>query len=150
MGILTDIFIAGAAEATHLEAPRSPLSKYVGADIKSIGLVEMACLQCIFNGENPNDADHVTSLIESFTLVQEVSEEGPWIYQVPDTLTEALAKANVIELDQIRTQWYKTEEMKDHERRYLHGEHHEPLQILAHLATQAKQAKKSLFLWFCL
>jgi hypothetical protein len=150
MGILTDIFIASAAEATHLEARRSPLSKYVGADIKSIGLVEMACLQCIFNRENPSDADHVMCLIESFSLVQEVSEEGPWVYQVPDMLTEALAKASQIELDQIRTQWYKTEEMKDHARRYLQDEHHDPLQILAHLAAQAKQVKKSLFLWFCL
>lgn len=150
MGVLTDIFIANTTEAKQLDARRSPLSTCIGADIKSIGLVEIACLQCILNGEDPHDLEHVTGIVEAYSLVQEFSTDGPWIYQVPEVLTDALVKVNAADIDRIRTEWYMTEEMRGWEGTSSQYRSPDPFQTLTSLAIQAKRAGKSLFLWCCL
>jgi hypothetical protein len=126
---------------------------YADADLKDIGLVELACLQCICNHENPNDVGHVVGIVEDYPLVQEFSDNGPWIYQIPQMLTDALAEADTSEISRIRKQWFDTEELqcvKESGHSSQYPEHLDPLDTLRTLAIQANQAGKSLFVWLCL
>ena len=148
MGVLSDILIArpdeagpinAAAGGHDLHGPRLPS--------KAIDTIKLGTLSQILAGRPADDVDIVASFMLDAVL-HEASEDGPWVYLVPDDFTAKLATLDDETENRAARQWAETDEFKlsrwpqDAVREYLHD-------LVAH-ARRARADGKSLLLWMSL
>ena len=105
MGVLTDLFIATEAEVRELDDQSIPIEFFPGIDMKGLDHVKLNTLHGILTGR-----DFEINNIDNFELVRQRSDDGPWIYRWPPSLTEGLAGLDDDSIDHVAGAWGATEE----------------------------------------
>ncbi len=142
--VRTGLVIADESEARAVADDAAPLRRWTGIDAEDVDQVRLATLWTLLAGREFRD-----ELVREFVPLHEVSEEGPWVFRVPDPLVELLA-----ELDDARAAariapaWAGTEELE------LDGWDAESvtplLDGLRSLARGALAEKRSMLMWVSL
>ncbi|HEY1921384.1 MAG TPA: hypothetical protein VGG44_01355 [Tepidisphaeraceae bacterium] len=148
MGILTDIVIANPDEAAAINAARGQhLKRWVCLESKGVDTIKLGTLSQILAGRSIDDIDMVASFMTNGILDQ-ASDEGPWVFLVPGELQLALAVLDQEMEKRVAEKWAATEEFRldrwgaTDVQQYLHN-------LVAH-ARKAKDANKQLLLWMSL
>ncbi|MCW8129020.1 MAG: hypothetical protein KIS92_01425 [Planctomycetota bacterium] len=145
MGVLTDLIVADPAQAkeicqTHGKKP------FPSVDIKGFDQIKGATLWSILEGSDVSDVDYVVGLSEKFTLLCEESDDGPWVYQVPDEFLKLIASTEDEAVGEMVEAWSQTEEFD--------GYSLEDVQFyfdtLFEAATRSDLGSKKLLMWICL
>jgi len=148
MGVLSDILIARPDEAASINASGGGHEqRWPTLASKGIDTIKLGTLSQILAGRPVDDINTVAAFMLNGVL-DEASEDGPWVYQVPNDLTATIAAIDQTTTDQIAREWAATEEFKlsrwpaDVVRQYLHD-------LIAY-AMRARADGKSLLLWMSL
>jgi hypothetical protein len=142
MGILCDLVVGTTADIEKIGESQVPSREFDGIDIKGIDSVKFGTLHSILTGEE------FESLLPQYEPVYVASDEGPWVFQIPDSLTSRLASLTSTGRAQLAEQWGGTEEFG------LDGwtpsDVAPVLDAICTLAASAETSERSLFLWMSL
>jgi hypothetical protein len=141
MGVLTDIIIADETEAESIGKANVPCESWSGMDAKGIDQIKLGMLLSIVSHQ-----PYITDLINEFTLLHEESDDGPWIYIIPQRLVSALAVLNDETLEQVAKEWSEIEEFN----RWKKNDVAVILNEICALAKNALIQKKALLMWMSL
>jgi hypothetical protein len=135
--------VAGTnADIERIGESQTPSRDFDGIDIKGIDTVKLGTLHSILTGEE------FETLLPQYDPVYESSEEGPWVFQIPDGFTSRLASLSPAERTAVADQWAATEEFA------LDGwspsDVGASLDAICALAASAGSSERSLFLWMSL
>lgn len=145
---LSDLIIADPDEAPSVNAERGAhLKRWDCLPAKGIDTIKLGSLAQILTNRPPNDVKAVASYMTD-ALLHQASEDGPWVYLVPEPLQIALSALDEDSEEALAEKWAATEEFRldgwnsmdvaD----FLHG--------LVALARRACESQKSLLLWMSL
>jgi len=140
MGVLSDLFIAGADEIGLLNPDASPAGVFTTIDVSGIDILKLTSLLCILRSSN-----YDMNVIDQFFAVGEESEDGPWIHKFPDELRDLLSALDTETIARTAGDWSRTEEFQLEQ--WPQELVEEALTAMAGLAVQAKQTNKDIFLW---
>ena len=91
MGVLSDIIIARPNEAASINAAGGGHEqRWPSLASKGIDTIKLGTLSQILAGRPVDDVNTVASFMLD-AVVDEASEDGPWVYRVPDDLTANIA-----------------------------------------------------------
>jgi hypothetical protein len=143
MGVLTDFFIATDDAIRQLPSDRSPLDLFPGIDFKGILPTELAELYGLLTSQSYDE-----TFIDTFLLMQEASDDGPWIYKLPMPLLDALTGQEAQYLVRDLANWSIMQDvtLDDHDRIEVTPN----LLALIQLIRQAAAEQKAVYLWICL
>lgn len=148
MGVLSDIIIADPGDAASINAAAGAhLKRWECLESKGIDTIQLGTLSQILANRSVDDINTVASFMMD-CLLHEESDEGPWVYQVPDQLHAALAALSEDAEEPIAEQWAATEEFKL--ARVQPADVEDCLHGLVLYARKARDQGKSLLLWMCL
>lgn len=105
MGVLTDIVVADATEAANVAADSQHIQTWPGVDAKGVDSVKLAILWAML-ANNPSKANAGTD----FETLHETSDEGPWVFRVPEELVQLLAALDDAGVASTGAAWAKAEE----------------------------------------
>jgi hypothetical protein len=142
MGILSDLVVAPAADAERIGRAQVPAKEFGGIDIKGIDSVKFGMLHSILTGRSFEE------LLPEYQPVVTVSDEGPWVFQIPSDLVARLAALAGEDKRAAVSKWAATEEFALD--RWPASEVAQAFEGIASLARQAVGADHSLFLWMSL
>jgi hypothetical protein len=147
MGVLSDIIIADPSEASAINgAGGSHLRIWPCLDSKGIDTIKLGTLWQIVNKKSPDDMAVATFMNDS--ILDEKSNQGPWVYLVPESLQTAIAALDEEAQESIAVKWAATEEFTSD--RWEPDDVEEYLQDLVAHARKSREAGKSLLLWMSL
>ncbi len=106
---LIDLVVADESEAQGVGAAGAPIKTFLGIEAKDIGPVKLAKLALILDGV-PLDTPTVINAVQSFALLHESSEDGPWVLRVPNRLVAALGSLDVASRVAVAGAWASVEE----------------------------------------
>jgi hypothetical protein len=142
MGVLSDLVVAPAGDAERVAHAEVPSQAFGGIDIKGIDSVKFGTLHSIVTGRPFEE------LLSEYGPVVTVSEEGPWVFEIPPELSSRLAHFDDAERAKVAKLWASTEEFA------LDGWAEDDVAAaLGSISTLARRAVDSgqvLFLWMCL
>ena len=142
MGVLSDLVVAGEADAEKVARAEVPSQTFGGIDIKGIDSVKFGTLHSLLTGQTFEE------LLPLYGPVFSESEEGPWVFRIPPELVTRLSSLNPTERQSIAEQWARTEEfVLDDWEAPLVGE---TLEAICREAAKAASSHRALFLWMCL
>ncbi len=139
MGVQCDLFATTESEASLLTLDDVPIQKFDGVEAKGLDPVPFATLHSILTGIDVQQA-----ILEQ-TLCTEITEFGPWVYQLPGKLTAELAGLSESESATVATQWAATEELK--RARWSVADAESALIQIIKLCQRADSDNKSVFIW---
>src|SRR5690349_13348511 len=91
MGVLSDIIIADPSEAGAInKMAGSHLKHWPCLESKGIDTIKLGTLSQILNSRSLDDVDTVARFMMDRCL-DEASEDGPWVYDLPPELASSLA-----------------------------------------------------------
>ena len=145
MGVLSDLIIADSADAMEINrAGGAHSSRWPVLESKGIDTIKLGTLATILLGA----ADDGSYMGDTSSLLDQLSDEGPWVFLVPRELVTAIAKLSPSQNDAIARRWGETEEFQlegwpiDEIQEYL-------AELVAH-CQKTKQQEKDLLLWMSL
>jgi hypothetical protein len=142
-GVLTELVIADEGEARRVAEDAAPSRRWPGVDAKGLDQVKLSTLWSLLSGRPFCD-----ELLLEFAPLDEVSEDGPWVFRVPPPLVGLLAALEVDRAGAVAEAWATSEELE------LDG--WEPAEVRAMLdglrgvARAAQAAKKPVLMWVSL
>lgn len=143
MGLLTDFIIAEPTEAEAICRSDNHLEKWRCVESKGVDNIKLAGLWSVLV---PGESG--ASLESEERLIHMDSNEGPWVFLIPQELTERLAGIKGPEINEIAQSWC------DHEECRYDGWKPEDVEpLLNALTVHAKSAiadEKPILLWMCL
>jgi hypothetical protein len=101
---LIDILMADESDAPAIGNSISPLETFPGIAAKQVDQVKLAKLSLILDGLVP-DTPAVIDLVKTFTMLHESSDEGPWVYMIPDRLVAKLAGLDAERRTEVAKAW---------------------------------------------
>ncbi len=104
---LTDLVIAEEREARAVADEPGPRRRWTGIDAEGVDQVKLAKLWALLAGREFRD-----ELVYEFVPLHEVSEEGPWVFRVPDPLVQLLAELDDARAFPIVSAWAGIEELE--------------------------------------
>lgn len=140
MGVLTDLVIANTDKAENVAHSIAPLNEWRGIDAKGHSQITLGTLLCILRGD-----DYGETVLEEFPLLAQASEDGAWVFAVPQDLVTALHQSDDAQIPTIVTEWLKSEEMQNANYNVENF-----LRDLKNLVTEAVSQQKSVLMWMCL
>lgn len=147
MGVITDFVIAEPREATDILEVAAPVQRWRGLEAKTIDTIKLSTLAFILSGK-PLDIDAVVAYSMSIKVLATESEEGPWVFLVPEELVLKLASTSKSDLAEAGKLWHQTEEFQ------LDGwaetDVAKVLTDLHKLASESRSSQKSLLLFISL
>ena len=148
MSILSDIIVADRNEAASINAALGAHSKgWSCLASNGIDTIKLGTLSQILGGRPVDDVDAVSTFMVDDVLDQ-ASEDGPWVFLIPAELQTALAILGEDKADSVAEKWASTEEfVLDRWQKEDVGEY---LRDLVAHARKARDAGKSLLLWVSL
>jgi hypothetical protein len=111
MGVLTDLVIADKSEAEAVARSVAPWEGWRWVEAKGHDEFTLGALLCVLRGESYREA-----VSGEFPLLAQVSEEGPWVFAVPEALPVALQRLDDGRISGAVSEWLRTEEMRDADR----------------------------------
>lgn len=148
MGVLSDIIIADTNEASPINAARGTHAKsWSCLESKGIDTIKLGTLSQILNNRSVDDVNTVATFMIDQVLDKK-SDEGPWVYLVPEQLHSALLSLDEDAQESVAEKWAATEEFT------LDGWQAADVEeylgdLIAH-ARKARDAGKTLLLWMSL
>lgn len=140
MGLLTDVVIADESEAQSIAASGAESRPKI--QCKDLDNAKLGSLLELLSKSRSQS-------LETFPLVAERSNQGPWVFRIPDEMIDYLAAISDEErLEDIADQWAETEEFQLD--RWSVADAEDILKELTALARAARSAGKGLLLWMCL
>jgi hypothetical protein len=142
MAIQSDFFAAQQQDITERLVEQGPSASLIGFSITGIEDVMVTTLNGIAT-ERSDDIDDggFDVLLKEIPQVGTAGDQGPWVFQIPDRLVEALAAASPSRLDAINGEWAQTEEIA------ASPDLTKPVvEALASLARDARQRRHQVFL----
>jgi len=121
MGVLADILVANESEAETIGSLTYPLGdgRWKGIDAKGFDITQMGELLGVLTSE-PYQSDEVND----FVTLYDGNEAGPWVYKVPDQLTDRLAELPDARLEEVARAWVAHESFPG--RWWIELEHRKP------------------------
>jgi hypothetical protein len=148
MGILSDIIIANRDDAASINAARGEhLKQWDCLEAKGIDTIKLGTLSQILADRPVDDINFVAKFMMD-SILDQASDEGPWVYLVPDHLQSALIGLDEEAEESIAGKWAATEEFRLDRWKAVDVE--EYLHDLVIQARKARDADKSLLLWISL
>lgn len=138
MGVLSDLVVAPAGDAERIGRARVPVAELGGIDIKGIDLVKFGMLHSILT-ERP-----FKQVLSEYNPIVTVSDEGPWVFQIPSDLVTRLATLDGEDQRNAVTRWAATEEFARD--RWPASAVAQAFEGIVSLARKAEDAGHSLFL----
>ena len=140
MSVLTDLIIADKNEAETVAVSIAPLEQWQGIDAKGQSQITLGTLLCILRDESYDE-----SVLDAFPLLAQESEDGAWVFAVPDELVSGLHQLEDTQIPMIVSEWRKSEEMQD-----VNYNVESFFRELKSLATEAVSQQKSVLMWVSL
>ena len=100
MGVLTDLILATEEELINVPADEIPINVFPGLYIKGTGLIELATLHAILAG-----VEFDPSFMDFPSVSGGESEDGPWVFRVPDSLIRSLAACSTADQSRVAVNW---------------------------------------------
>jgi hypothetical protein len=147
MGVLSNIVIADKSEARDIAECDTPARQWEGIELKTLDPVKLGTLWAILSSESGVEA--VVELAGRFSLLYEVSDDGPWVYEVPCDLRNRLAELAAMNPEAVlpvARDWASTEELQDWEFEEVASVVYD----ICDLADSARLQGKDLLLWISL
>jgi hypothetical protein len=144
MGLLTDFFVAAPTEIQSVDIAHSPVGSFPGLHAKRTDPVKLVQLQCCIDGATFEER---MPLLDEM-LVRDAGQEGPWIFRVPQTLSDALASAGPADIQTHGRAWAATDEWRADGG--TEAELVPYLSEIAQLASRARAEQRALYVWMCL
>jgi hypothetical protein len=142
VGVLSDLVVGDLGDAETIASSRAPSKEFDGIDIKGIDSVKFTTLHELVTGRPYEE------LVSKYEPTLEVSDDGPWVFVIPDELVSRLASLPQHELREVGTRWAQTEEFRLD--RWEPGLVVTALGEICELAAKAFSSQRSLFLWMSL
>jgi hypothetical protein len=142
MGVLSDLVVARADEAERVSEAVAPSQTFEGIDIKGVDSVKFSRLHSILVGRS------VRELMPLYQPVVIVSEEGPWVFQIPQDLVARLAALDDVSRTDVSRRWALAEEFVLD--RWGEDDVASALSSISSLAKRAFDSERALFLWMSL
>jgi len=79
---------------------------YDGVAFKNVSIVELAQLHALLTRRT------IAELLPEYKELASASDEGPWVYRIPDALTRAFAQMNELDVSNAAAEWLRTEELQ--------------------------------------
>ncbi len=148
MDVLSDIIIADRTEAAAINAAGSAhLKQWPCLESKGIDTIKLGTLSQILNNRSVDDVNAVATFMAD-AVVDQKSDDGPWVYFVPEQLQVAIASLDEDAQESVAEKWAATEEFTLD--RWQPADVEEYLHDLVAHARKASGAGKSLLLWMSL
>lgn len=150
MGVTTDLFVADRKAVQDLVEDDYPPKLYPSVKgFKGMLEPQFAALEfTIDNGHADGCPQSEGFAGEVYDKCLEYSEEGPWVFVLPATLTEKLAKLDDSAMSRIAGLWTGTSDLRAFGYEKVHLL--EGLGEFRRLAKIAMDKKKELFMYICL
>ena len=136
---LAEIFVAEPSTVETIDATTVPTSDLGAIDVKRLDIVKLGQLRSLLSGEP------FAAVLPEFPAVREVSDDGPWVYQISDPLVESRASMDDSTCETTAARWANTDEMQ------MDGfdvaAAHVLLQELTALAAEASGSDRKVYLW---
>lgn len=144
MAIYTDVIVADPSEAEAILAAGGQHSKrWDCLQAKSVDPVKLGTLSAILKNESPDEIG--LALFMQDALLVQTSDDGPWIYRIPNELVTALTLLDADAIEQIAEHWAQTEELIAD--RWTTPDAEEYLADFTGRAKSARAKNKGLLLW---
>ncbi len=144
MGVLSDIIVADRGEAAAInDAEGKHLAKWPCLESKGIDTVKLGTLWAIMSG-----TEYDANFLGSESMLDEPTDEGPWVFLIPDALVSAVAELDAERIETVAREWANTEEFQ--------LDRWPPDVVVGYFkefvefARRARSQKKDLLLWMCL
>src|SRR4051794_30941380 len=112
MGVLSDIIIASPDEAASINAAGgNHLKRWACLESKGIDTIKLSTLWQILNNQ-PLDGIDAGAQFMMDGLLDQRSDEGPWLYLLPDALVAAVAALDEDAEESVSEKWAETEEFQ--------------------------------------
>jgi hypothetical protein len=145
MGVLSDIIIASRDDAPLINAARGKhVNQWDCLASKGIDTIKLGTLSQILANQSVNDINTVATFMMD-SILDKRSDDGPWVFLVPDQLVSSLISLNKEEKEGVTTKWAQTEEFQL-DRWELEDVEEYFDDLIAH-AIKARASRKSLLLW---
>ena len=138
MGVLTDLIIADKNEAETVANSPTPWSEWKGFDAKGHNEITLGTLDCILRG-----ADFSQAHLIDFPFLATASDEGPWVFEVPNELLLGLTRLDNYQITAIAAKWLETEEMDSATQDYAE----DFIKEFQLLAKEAIDQNKPILMW---
>lgn len=139
---LIDAFVADISVVKSVDSSTEPLRDLGAIDVKKFDIVKLAQLQVILTGQP------FKSVLQDFPEVHEVSDDGPWVFEVSRPLTDMLADMSELQLQDAARKWATLEEFKLD--RIDETMVTSVLMQFVKLAQLARSTSQQIYLWMCL
>lgn len=143
MGLLTDLLIASPQEAASVCTDAGRARKWPCLEFTGLDNAKLAALAGAMGLP-----DEAAQLEGSARVVFMQGKEGPWVFHLPETMRDALAKLAPAAMPEVAERWAKDPELT------LDGwaaeDLPEGLEMLRAFATKARQSNGQLLLWMSL
>ena len=136
MGLSTDVI---ALEDTELHEAFPEVNPAYRVQSRGIMPQHLSALNTILAG-------NALSAATSYELVHQASEEGPWLYRIPDSLVLVLANLPHDKIGAAALEWNKNPDLRATET----GSLRELIEGLCAVARRGRSEGKRLYLWVCL
>lgn len=148
MSVLSDIIIADRSEAAAINAAGGAhMKQWPCLESKGIDQTKLFTLFQILHGRSVDDMDAYRSFMNDAVLDQR-SNEGPWVYVIPAELHSAIASLGDDAQETVAEKWAATEEFVLD--RWQSADVEDYLRDLVAHARKARDAGKPLLLWMSL
>jgi hypothetical protein len=144
---LIDILMADESDAPAIGNSIYPLETFPGIAAKQVDQVKLAELALILDGLVPN-TPAVVEMVETFTMLHESSDEGPWVYMIPDQLVAELAGLDAERRTEVAKAWASKGDFKGAGWEGTAAK--EFVDAISGLASVAQTTGKLLLLWMAL
>jgi hypothetical protein len=142
MGVLSDLVVVPADEAERVAQAEVPSQTFGGIDIKGVDSVKFGTLHSILTGQSFEE------LLPLYEPVVTVSDDGPWVFQIPPDLVTRLAALDDAGMAGVARQWAATEEFVLVG--WAEGEVASVVSAISSLSKRAIESGQALFLWMSL
>jgi serine protease inhibitor len=135
-------------KASAINAARgSHLKRWPCLESKGIDTIKLGTLSQILSNRSVNDVNTVATFMTD-ALLDQRSDDGPWVFLVPEQLQAALVSLDEEAQDTVAEKWAATEEFSI--AGWLLADVEDYLQDLVAHARKSRQAEKSLLPWLSL
>ena len=138
MAVLTELVLANPQEAEAVGKASVPIRQWEGLDAKGHNEITLGTLLAILRGEQITDDTFLDC-----PCLYEGSQEGPWVYALPQELADAILGLEEARLGDVVNQWCDTEELEE----LPPDQARDFLRALKALFVAAQERGKSVLMW---
>lgn len=143
MGLLSDFVIADAGSGPAIGESHHPADTWPTFKAKGMDMIKLASLYCAITGETYHN-----DIQASFQLVGGNKEEGPWVFEFPSEILQAIAGIGASEIRRVAENWSETEGLRMD--RWTAESACSFIEAISAHAKGAVASSRSMYLWLAI